>query len=100
MQNDTGGTAFGQIPIMLFAQNGMQPSISTTRLTTERPFAFCAFVAWQHIGCDTRGLVVEQKEREKDGVDDIAMEPEGFLFLTGGIMAMLGTEAIADLVSY
>lgn len=43
---------------------------------------------------------MEQKEREKDGVDDIAMEPEGFLFLTGGIMAMLGTEAIADLVSY
>lgn len=43
--------------------------------------------------------MVEQEQREEDGVDDIAMKAEGFLFLTGGIVAMLGTKAIADILA-
>lgn len=93
VQGDAGGTSLGHVPVMLLAKDAVQPGVGAASFSAESALGLCASVTGQHVGGDPRSLVVEQKQGEEDGVDDIAVQTEGFLLIIGARVAVEGAEA-------
>lgn len=92
MQDNAGGTAFGQVPIVFLAQNAMKPGVCAASLATEGPLRLGALVCGQDTGGDARGLMMQEEEREQESVDDIAMEAKTLLFFVGAGITMERTK--------
>ena len=93
VKNDASRATLSQIPVVLLAQNAVQPRIRTPGVTPKSTLWLSRALARQDTRRNARGLSMEEEQREEQGVDDIAVETEGLLVLVGAGMAMKGAEA-------
>lgn len=94
VQDDAGGAALSQIPIMFLAENAMQPSISISCFTTKRALRVFTFMAGEGAGSGAGRLVVEEEERKQDGVYDIAVQAKRLFRLVRAGVTVGGAEAM------
>ena len=89
MVNDAGGAPLGEVPVVLFDQDTMEPGKGTPRFTSKGALGLGSLGAGQCPGGNAFRLVVDQEQGYQQGMDNVAVQAESIL-LGGGVGMTVG----------
>lgn len=93
MVDDAGGAPRGEVPVVLFDQDAMEPGEGTPSLAPKGALGLGTLGTRQGASGNALGLVVDQEQRDEESMDDIAVQAERVLLGRGAFLAVGGTEA-------